>query len=41
MKVYRARPAWWRSRAAGLITAVCGYLLVIVALCGLAALVLR
>jgi hypothetical protein len=40
-RVYRARPAWWRTRAVGLIVTVLGYLLLIVALCAAAGLVLR
>lgn len=41
MNVYRGRRPWWRTRAAGLIIATCGYLLIIVALCAAAAAVLR
>ena len=36
-RIYRSRPAWWRSRAAYLTVAVCGYLLIIIALCAAAA----
>lgn len=35
MTVYRSRP-WWRTRVAYLVMSVCGYLLVIVALCAMA-----
>lgn len=44
MNLYRCRRRdrpWWRTRAAGLITAACGYLLFIVAMCGLAASMLK
>lgn len=40
-RVYRGRRPWWRTRAAGLIVSVVGYLLILVALCGLAASALR
>lgn len=41
MNTYRGRRPWWRTRAAGLVTAVCGYLLIVVALCAAAAAALR
>lgn len=37
MSTYRSRPPWWRTRAAGLVIATIGYLLIIVALCAGAA----
>jgi hypothetical protein len=40
VNVYRGQRPWWRTRAFGLVLAVCGYLLIIVALCAAAAAVL-
>jgi hypothetical protein len=37
--VYRGRRRWWRTRAAGLTVSVLGYLLIVMALCAAAALV--